>query len=75
MNYTKKQTSLIIMDKFKRQDNNEVMNLCKEILFHVVIIPHYLTNKFLTFDLTVNTPAKSFPPDLLMRLQSRWLKV
>ena len=58
--YPKEQMSLIIMDKFKGQDNNIVLNLCKKHFCQVVIVPHYLTNKFQPLDVTVNKPAKSF---------------
>ena len=36
------------------------MDLCKEYICQVVIIPHNLINKFQPLDITVNKPAKSF---------------
>ena len=58
--YPKEQMSLIIMDTFKGQDNDIVLNLCKKHFCQVVIVPHNLTNKFQPLDITVNKPAKSF---------------
>ena len=58
--YSKEQMSLIIMDTFKGQDNDIVLNLCKKYFYQVVIVPHNLTNKFKPLDITVNKPAKSF---------------
>ena len=49
--YPKEQISLIIMDTFKGQDNDD---------FQIVIVPHNLPNKFQPLDLTVNKAAKSF---------------
>ena len=47
-------------DTFKGQDNDIVLNLCKKHFCQVVIVPHNLTNKFQSLDITVNKPAKSF---------------
>ena len=58
--YPKEQISLIIMDTFKGQDSDIVLNLCKKHFYQVVIVPHDLTNKFQSLDTTVNKPAKSF---------------
>ena len=58
--YPKEQMSLIIMDTFKGQDNDIVLNLCKKHFCQVVIVPHNLTKKFQPLDITVNKPAKSF---------------
>ena len=58
--YPKEQLSLIIMDTFKGQDSDIVLNLCKKHFYQVVIVPHDLTNKFQSLDTTLNKPAKSF---------------
>ena len=55
--YPKGQMSLIIMNTFKEQDNDIVLNLCKKHFCQVVIIPHNLTNKFQPLDITVNKPT------------------
>ena len=55
--------SLIIMNTFKRQDNNEVAKLCRKNNCVLIIVPHNLTNKFQPLDITVNKPAKSFIKD------------
>ena len=60
LNYPQEQTSLIIIDTFKGQDNKVIMDLCKGNFCHVVIIPHNLTHKFQPLGITVNKPAKSF---------------
>ena len=52
--------SLVIMDTFKRQDNEEVTKLCRENNCFVIIVSHNLTNKFQPMDITFNKPAKSF---------------
>ena len=48
------------MDTFKGQDNDTFKKLSVENNCHVVIVPHNLTNKFQTLDLSVNKAAKSF---------------
>ena len=58
--YPKEQMLFIIMDTFKGQDNDIVLNLCKKHFCQVAIVPHNLTNKFQPLDITVNKPAKSF---------------
>ena len=55
--------SLIIMDTFKGQDNDEVAKLCRKNNCALIIVPHNLTNKFQPLDITVNKPAKSFIKD------------
>ena len=55
--------SLIIMDTFKGQDNDEVAKLCRKNNCALIIVPHNLTNKFQPLDITVNKPAKSFKKD------------
>ena len=61
--YPDEQVSLIIMDTFKGQDNNEVVKLCRKNNCALIIVPHNLTNKFQPLDITVNKPAKSFIKD------------
>ena len=51
--------SLIIMDTFKGQDGDVILDLCEKHMCEVVIISHNLTNKFQPLDITVNKPAKS----------------
>ena len=46
------------MDTFKGQDNKVIMNLCKKNFYHVAFIPHNLTNKFQTLDITVTKPTE-----------------
>ena len=61
--YPDEQMSLIIMDTFKGQDNDEVAKLCRKNNCALIIVPHNLTNKFQPLDITVNKPAKSFIKD------------
>ena len=56
----KEQISLIIMDTFKGQNNDVILDLCKKHMCQVVIVPHNLMNKFQPLDITANTPVKSF---------------
>ena len=58
--YPDEQMSLIIMDTFKGQDNDEVAKLCRKNNCALIIVPHNLANKFQPLDITVNKPAKSF---------------
>ena len=60
LKYSKELMSLIIMDPFKGQDNDVILDLCKKHMCQVVIVPHNLTNKFQPLDITVHKPAKSF---------------
>ena len=55
--------SLVIMDTFKGQDNEEVAKLCHENNCVLIMAPHNLTNKFQPLDITFNKPAKSFVKD------------
>ena len=55
--------SLIIMDTFKGQDNDEVAKLCRKNNCALIIVRHNLTNKFQSLDITVNKPAKRFIKD------------
>ena len=54
------QKSLVIMDNFKGQDNEQVKELLqeKECLFRVV--PHNMTPWFQPLDVSVNKPSKAF---------------
>jgi len=60
LGYPDEQYSLIIMDTFKGQDNEEIKRLCNESRCELVIVPHNLTNKFQPLDLTINQKAKKF---------------
>ena len=60
LGYPDEQFSLIIMDTFKGQDNEEIKNLCTRNNCELVIVPHNLTNKFQPLDLTINQKAKKF---------------
>ena len=60
LKYPREQMSLIIMDNFKGQDNDVILDLCERHMCQVVIIPHTLTNQFQPLDITVNKLAKSF---------------
>ena len=61
--YPDEHTSLIIMDTFKGQDNNEVAKLCRKNNRALIIVPHNLANKSQPLDITLNKPAKSFIKD------------
>ena len=56
--YKDEQVSLIIMDTFKWQDNDEVAKTCRENNCALIIVPHILANKFQPLDITVNKPDK-----------------
>ena len=58
--YPSEQMSLVIMDTFKGQDNEEVAKLCREHNCVLIIVPHNLTNKFQPLDITFNKPTKCF---------------
>ena len=60
--YPDQQMSLIIMDLFKGQGNDEVAKLCRQNNC-ALIVPHNLINKFQPLDITVNKPAKSVIKD------------
>ena len=55
--------SVIIMDTFKGQDNDEVAKLFRKNICALIIVPHNLTNKSEPLDITVNKPARSFIKD------------
>ena len=58
MGYPKDQMSLVIMDTFKGQVNDELRKLCMSNNCEVVIVPHNLTTQPL--DLSVNKATKAF---------------
>ena len=58
LGYLEDQRSLIIMDTFEGQDNEEIKRLCAENNCELVIVPHDLTNKFQPFDISINQSAK-----------------
>ena len=60
LKYPKEQMSLIIMDTFKEQDNDMILDLCKKHMCQVVIFARNLKNKFQPLDITVNKMPRSF---------------
>ena len=60
LRYPKEQMSLLIMDTFKGQDNDVILDLCERHMCQVVIVPHDLMRDFRPLDITVNKPVKSF---------------
>ena len=60
--------TLLIEGIFKRQDNAAVANLCVDSNRVEVILPHNLTNKFQSLDITVNKPGKCF----ISKTFSKW---
>ena len=60
--------SLILLDTFKGQDNNEVAKLCRKNNCALIIVRHNLTNKFQPLDITVNKPAKSYTEQVAKQL-------
>ena len=61
--YPKDQRSLVIMDTFKGQDNDEIRKFCAKSSCEIVIIPQNLTNNFQPLNISVNKVAKSFISD------------
>ena len=51
LKYPREQMSLIIMDTFKGQDNDVILDLCEKHMCQVIIVSHNLTNKFQPVDL------------------------
>ena len=60
LGYPEEQQSLIIMDTFKRQVNEEMKLLDLKNNCELVIVPHNLTNKFQPLDISINQSAKKF---------------
>ena len=60
LGYPKDQRSLIVMDTFKGQDNEEMKRLYAKNNCVLVIVPHNLTNKFQPLDISINQSAKKF---------------
>ena len=60
LGYPEEQQSLIIMDTFKRQVNEEMKLLYLKNNCQLVIVPHNLTNKFQPLDISINQSAKKF---------------
>ena len=58
--YLEGQRFLIIMDTFKRQDNQEMKRLSAKNNCELVIVPHNLTNKFQPLDIKFNQSANKF---------------
>ena len=56
----KKQYSLVIIDTFKGHDNYILKELCDKNFCVVVIVPHNLTNKFQSLDISSSNPAITF---------------
>ena len=52
--------SLVIIDTFIGEDDDEMRKFCVKNSCEMVIIPHNLTNKFQTLDISVNKAAESF---------------
>ena len=56
------------MDTFKVQDNKRLRGLCPENYCEVVIVPHNLTNKFQSVNISVNKAAKTF----IQNIHNQW---
>ena len=54
------QHSLIIMNTFKGQGNEEMKGLCARNNCELVIVPQNLTNKFQPLDISISQSAKKF---------------
>ena len=52
--------SLVIMDTFKGQDNDQMRKFCSKSSCEIFITPHNLTNTFQPLDMSVNKAVKSF---------------
>ena len=48
------------MDIFKGQDNADIKKLCLKYDYELVIVPHNLTNKFQSLDISINQKPKKF---------------
>ena len=60
LGYPEDQRSLIIMDTFKGQDNEEMKRLFQESNCELAIVPHNLANKFQSLGISINQSAKKF---------------
>ena len=60
LGYPEEQQSLIIMDTFKGQGNEEMKRLYAKNNCELIIVPHNLTNKFQPLDTGINQSAKKF---------------
>ena len=60
LGYPENQHSLIIMDTFKGQDNEDLKRLCANSNCELVIVPHNLKNKFQPLDISINQWGKKF---------------
>ena len=56
----KDQYSLVIMDRFKGQDNDLLKKLCDKNFCKVVIVLHNLTNEVQPSDISVSKSAEAF---------------
>ena len=52
--------TLTVIDTFREQDNDVILELYKKQFCQVAFVPHNLTNKFKPLDMTVNKPSKFF---------------
>ena len=52
--------SLVMMDKFKEQDNNDLIELGVKCNCEIVIISHNLTNEFQALDLSARKAARPY---------------
>ena len=52
--YQEKEYVLLFMDIFKVQDKDRLRELCPGNCCGIVIVPHNLTNKFQSLDISVN---------------------
>ena len=59
LGYPEDQRSLIIVDTFKGQGNEEMKRLCAKNNCDLIIIPHNLTNKFQPLDISINQSARN----------------
>ena len=57
--FPKQQMLLVIMDKFKRQGNDDLRELCARKNCEIVIVPRNLTKKFQQLNSSVNKAAET----------------
>ena len=69
MAYPKEQMSLVIIDTFKGQNNDDLRELCAKNNCDVVIIPHNLPYKFQPLDVSINKAAKAY----ISKKHNTWL--